>query len=771
MKKSGFTLIILLFSLVLFSQENAQQSLTLRGVITDAKTGEDLIGATISVFGSSFGTFSNNYGFYSLTLKKNSYKMVISYVGYQTVEKQIQLTANTKLNIALEPEAEQLAEIVVNSEKSDENITSINMSAEKLNITQIESIPVLFGEKDILKTIQLLPGISTTSEGSSGFSVRGGSVDQNLILLDEAPVYSAAHLMGFFSVFNSEALKDISVYKGGIPAQYGGRASSVLDITMRDGNNKNISASGGIGLISSRLTLEGPLGKKGKTSFIVSGRRSYADWVGKGGNFIENNMTLYFYDLNAKINHKMNDNNRVYLSGYFGKDAFGYKDIGTDWGNRTGTLRWNHIWGSKLFSNTTFIYSDYDYGFKITDEASMSSGIQDFEMKQDFALYKNPDNTMKFGFSTTFHTFNPGKLVLEEIEKKDVLMEQKQGLESAIYFSNYRKLGNKLALDYGIRLSMFNQFGEGWQNTYDTKNSKTDSVWFGSGKIMQSYIEYEPRLSMNYQLGGNKSLKASYNRTAQYLHLLSNSTSSQPTDTWIPSTNNVKPLRASQVALGYFQNFNDNKYEFSVEAYHKKMSNITDYEDGTDILLNEDIEANILSGDGRNYGLEFYLKKKYGKFNGWISYTLSRSENKIAEINTGNWYSTKYDKTHDISIVASYQLNKRLNISANWVYYTGNAVTFPSGQYTFNNQVFPYYTERNGYRMPNYQRLDLNLHLIGKKRKQFETSWDFSLYNAYNRYNAYTITFSESETVPGTTEATKLSLFGIVPSLTWNFNF
>ncbi|MCY1722233.1 TonB-dependent receptor [Prolixibacteraceae bacterium Z1-6] len=771
MKKSGYVIILILLSILSFSQVQAQHSFTLNGVITDAKTGEDLIGASVAVFESGFGTFSNNYGFYSLTLKKNTYKIVVSYIGYQTLKKEIDLSKNTKLNFLLNPSSEQLSEIVVNPEKRDANITSINMSTERLNIKQIEYIPVLFGEKDILKTIQLLPGISTTSEGSSGFSVRGGSVDQNLILLDEAPIYSASHLMGFFSVFNSDALKDISVYKGGIPAQFGGRISSVLDISMRDGNSKKFSASGGIGLISSRLTMEGPIGKNEKTSFIVSGRRSYADWVARGGGFVESDMILYFYDLNAKINHKINDNNRIYMSGYLGKDKFGYEKMGTDWGNTTATLRWNHIWNSKLFSNTTLIYSDYDYGFKITDEASMSSGIEDYKLKQDFSLYKTPDNTLKFGFSTTLHIFNPGKLILEDVEKENLLMERKQGLESAVYFTNYRKINDKLSLDYGLRLSMFNQFGEGWQNTFDNNNNKTDSVWFNNGELMQSYFEYEPRMSASYQLADNKALKMSYNRTAQYLHLLSNSTSSQPTDTWIPSTNNIKPLTAGQFAIGYFQNFLNNKYEFAVESYYKRLKNVTDYEDGTDILLNEAIESNILSGDGRTFGLEFLLKKKYGKFNGWISYTLSRSEKKIDEINAGKWYPTKYDKTHDISVVTAYKINKRIYLSANWVYYTGNAVTFPSGQYTYNQQIFPYYTERNGYRMPNYHRLDLNFHLDGKMEKRFETSWDFSIYNAYNKYNAYTIIFGESETQTGTTEATKFSLFGIVPSVTWNFNF
>ncbi len=755
-----------------FFTTEAQQKFTLNGTVTDTETGENLIGASVAVFGSSLGTISNNYGFYSLTLKRNTYKIVVSYMGYQDVEQEIELTKNQKLNFSLSPKTKELDEVVVRSEKSDKNVTSTQMGAEHLSVKQMEVIPVLFGEKDVLKTIQLLPGISATAEGSSGFTVRGGSFDQNLILLDEAPVYSASHLLGFFSVFNSEALKDVTVYKGGIPAEYGGRASSVLNISMRDGNTKRFSASGGIGLISSRLTLEGPIGKNEKTSFIVSGRRSYADLLAKGIGVMDDDMTLYFYDINAKVNHKIDENNRIYLSAYRGKDAFGYEDMGTDWGNTTATLRWNRVWNSKVFSNTSLIYSNYDYGFNITEEAAMNSGIEDFGLKHDFSFYKNPNNTFKYGFASTWHTFNPGELILDDVEdNNDLLMEQKQALESAIYFSNYRKFGSRLSLDYGLRLSMFNQFGEGWQNTYNENNEKTDSTWFNSGEIMQSYYEYEPRLSLNYQLKNNNSVKVSYNRMAQYMNLISNSTSGQPTDTWFPCTNNIEPLVTSQVALGYFQNFKNNMYELSVETYYKDMENVTDYEDGTDILLNENIEAQILSGDGRSYGVEFYLKKNQGRFTGWISYTLSRTENKIDGINSDDWYPTRYDKTNDISVVGNYQLSDRLSLSANWVFYTGNAVTFPSGQYTFDGQTWPYYSERNGYRMPSYHRLDLNLHLLGKKRERFQSSWDFSIYNAYNRYNAYSISFDESEDNPGTNEATKLSLFGIVPSVTWNFKF
>jgi hypothetical protein len=766
-QKKFIVLAVLLFS---FFRINAQDKFTISGKITDSLTGEDLIGASVYSEGSTTGTTSNTYGFYSLTLPGGNHKIIISYIGYSTDTRELLLDKDILLNIKLEPAQRTLEEVVVSADRKDRNLSSVEMSVERLDMKQIENLPVLMGEKDVLKTIQLLPGISTTSEGSSGFSVRGGSIDQNLILLDEAPVYSASHLLGFFSVFNSDALKNMSVYKGGIPAQYGGRASSVIDITIKDGNSREVSASGGIGLISSRLTVEGPL-IKDRMSFIISSRRSYADLVGKSTGLLESDITLYFYDLNAKLNYKINDNNRIYLSGYFGKDDFGFSDIGMDWGNSTGTLRWNHLFSNKLFSNTTLIYSNYDYGFNIGSDAFMSSGIEDIGFKLDISWYMDPNNTFRFGTTTTYHTFNPGKLIFGESKIYEILLDQKQAFESAIYLSNHQKISDKLSSEYGLRLSMFNQLGPGWSNIYDQNNLKTDSTYFASGRFMQNYFGIEPRIAINYQVSVSSSVKASFNRMAQYLHLLSNSTSGQPTDTWIPSTKNIRPTIVSQFALGYFRNFYNNNYEFSVETYYKGMKNVNDYEDGTDVLLNENIEAYILSGIGRSYGAEFYLKKKQGRFNGWISYTVARTENKIEGINDSNWYPSKYDKIHDFSIVVNYQFNRRLFLSSSWVYYSGNAVTFPSGKYEYDNRIWPYYTERNGYRMPGYHRLDLNIHLKGKTKTRFESGWDFSLYNVYNRHNAYTISFRESESFPGTTEAVKLSLFGIVPSVTWNFKF
>ncbi|MFA6618127.1 MAG: TonB-dependent receptor [Candidatus Neomarinimicrobiota bacterium] len=763
----------LLYIIIMISAFAFGAKHSLRGVISDATTGEDLIGATISLSDGKGGTFSNSYGFYSLTLPDDEYILNISFIGYKDLNYKIDLKSNQVKNFELTPAVIALNEVEVSADRPDINISSTQMSVAKLNIKNIEMMPVLFGESDILKTLQLLPGISTASEGSTGFSVRGGAIDENLILLDEATVYSPSHLMGFVSVFNSDALKDVTVYKGGIPATYGGRASSVIDVQMNNGNNKEFSAKAGIGLISSRLTVEGPI-VKDCCSFIVSARRSYADIILKALplDLITNETQLYFYDLNAKANLKIKDNDRLFISGYFGKDVFGFDGImGTDWGNATFTGRWNHIFGDKLFSNTSFIYSDYDYGFQVSDLISMSSGIDNITFKQDFSYFPNPDLTTKIGFNTSKYTFNPGKLNmgLDSADFK-LVMDEQGSIESGIYFSNEHKITPLFSAEYGLRTSMYNQIGPGWIYSYDEDNYISDSTWYNKWEPAQTYWNLEPRVSFNYLLSEKNSFKVSYNRMAQYVHQLSNSTSGQATDVWISSSTLVKPLLVDQFALGYFHNFLDNGIETSIEVYYKDMQGVSDFEDGTDIMFNDKIEAQILNGKGRAYGLELYLKKNYGKFNGWLSYTLARTEQKIPGINNDNWYAAKHDRIHDLSFVLNYSFSKKINLSGTWVYYTGSAVTFPSGQYIIDGQVVPYYTERNGYRMPDYHRLDLNLHLKGKDRKNYSTSWDISIYNVYNRYNAYSISFRASETNPGDMEAVKLSLFGIVPSLTFNIN-
>jgi outer membrane cobalamin receptor len=766
--------ILLIFLTVIPVLAFGQQNFTLSGKITDKDTGEDLNGASVMVVELIKGVATNSYGFYSLSLPAGTYTIRYSYVGYENVEQKLDLNKNLVMNIEISPSVMALDEVIVSSER-DENITSAKQGVEKLNMKDIENIPVLFGEKDILKTIQLLPGISSSAEGSTGFNVRGGSMGQNLILLDEAPLYSSSHLMGFFSVFNSDAIKDVTVYKGGIPAKYGGRASSVLDITMNNGNSKTFSGSGGIGLVSTRLTLEVPI-LKDKMSFIISGRRTYGDLVAKllfPEQLVRDDMKFYFYDLNAKLNYTINDKNRLFLSGYFGKDIFELgKDIGTGWGNTTGTIRWNHLFSDKIFSNTSLVYSKYDYGFVFGQNSlRLRSGIEDLSLKEDATWYINPENTLKFGINIIYHKFRPGEITSGDTANFETVLSDKKAFESAIYIQNEQKITSRLSANYGLRFSTFNQIGPGWFYEYNAANEPIDSTWYGKGKAAYPWFGFEPRLSVNYMLSEKSSIKLSYNRMVQYLHLLSNSTAGSPTDVWMPGSNNLKPVFVDHVSAGFFRNFLDNSIETSVEIYYKNMINSSDYEDGADIIFNEHVESQILIGKGRSYGLELYIKKKYGSFTGWISYTLSRTENKIEGINNFSWYPMKYDKTNELSVITICKLGQRLTISGVWTYATGNAVTFPSGKYILDNNPVPWFTERNGYRMPAYHRMDLSLTLNGKNRKKFKSSWDLSVYNLYNRYNAYIISFRESEVVPGSTEAVKLSLFGIVPSVTYNFRF
>jgi len=767
-------ILIIFFSLLpLFAY--GQQTYTLNGKISDAETGEDLVGATVLEVKSGKGTNTNSYGFYSLSLPEGPYSIKVSYIGYESTERTMTLDKNQLLNIEISPSVMALNEVVVSSKRDDINISSAEAGLEKIDLKKVGQLPVLFGEKDVLKSIQLLPGISSSSEGNTGFNVRGGSAGQNLILLDEAPVYSSSHLMGFFSVFNSDALKDVTLHKGGIPARYGGRASSVLDITMNNGNSRNFNASGGVGLVSSRLTVEVPV-IQDKMSLIISGRRTYADLVARllfPDNIIRDDMQFYFYDLNAKLNYTINQKNRLFLSGYFGKDVFELgNDLATGWGNATGTLRWNHLFSEKLFSNTSLVYSSYNYGFIFGNSGiRLRSGIEDLCIKEDAAWYINPDVTLKYGLNFIYHTFRPGELTIGDTLDYRVTLREKKGLEGALYIQSEQKFTSRLSANYGLRFSAFSQAGPGWYYNYNAKNEISDSVFYHSGEIAFPNIYVEPRLSINYMLGEKSSIKLSYCRMAQYLHLLSNSTSGSPTDIWLPSSNNLKPVVVDQLSAGYFRNFLDNGIETSAEAYYKFIMNNPDYEDGAEIIFNEHVESQILIGKGRSYGLELYLKKNYGNITGWISYSISKTENKIDGINNHNWYPVKYNQTHDVSIVMIYKIGHRLSLSGVWNYATGNAVTFPSGKYVINNVAVPYYSARNGYRMPAYHRLDFNLTLNGKNRKKFKSQWDFSVYNLYNRHNAYMITFRESKTVHGATEAVRLSLFGIVPSVGYNFKF
>ncbi len=771
MKSSKIIILFLLLLITLYTQ--AQESYTISGYITDDKSGESLIGATIIIEElSGKGTVTNTYGFYSITLPSGNYHVVAQFIGYESNKKLVNLNKSLKIDFSLKEETKELEEAVITSRARNENVIQTQTGMQKLSVNEIKSIPVLFGEKDILKTIQLLPGVKSTGEGSSGFNVRGGASDQNLILLDESTVYNASHLMGFFSVFNSDAVKDMSIYKGNEPAEYGGRLSSVLDIITKDGNSKEYSISGGLGLISSRLTFEGPL-IKDKSSFIVSARRTYLDLFLRLSSDDDINSTkLYFYDINAKTNYKINDKNRIFLSGYFGQDAMGMSSFGIDWGNGTGTFRWNHLFSNRLFSNTSLIFSNYYYKINIKSDEEMNiiSRIQDYGVKQSYQFFMGNNNYIKFGFSSIYHRIVPGAITSTGDVQLDDLTN-KYSLENSIYFSHKQKIFERLSVEYGLRFSSFSPLGPGNFYTYDEEGNTIDTAKYSSNEVVTTYNNLEPRVTFNFTLNKESSIKAAYARNVQNLHLLSNSTSGNSTDLWIPSSNNVKPEIADQFSLGYYRNFGKNVYEFSVEMYYKDMQNQIDYKNGAELNYNENVESQILFGYGRAYGTEFYIKKKQGKFNGWISYTLSRTERKFDEINNGDFYPARQDRTHDISIVGMYDLNKKWTFSATWVYNTGNAVTYPNGKYEIDGKTIMLYSERNAERMPAYHRLDLGATRESKKKDRFESSWSFSVYNYYSRDNAYTITFRDSETNSDRTEVVLTSLFKFIPSVTYNFKF
>ena len=745
----------------------AQEKFTISGTIKEKSSGETMNGIRISTVElPDFTATSNSYGFYSLTLPKGEYNLTFNTTDTVSVA----LNDNVKLDhhvISFKVDETKLKEVVMTVNKKNNNLSKTNIGVEKLDIEEIEKIPVIFGEKDILKTIQLMPGIQSGGDGNSGFFVRGGNADQNLILLDEAPVYNASHLLGFFSTFNSDALKDVTIIKGNSPAQYGGRLSSVLDVAMKEGNNQKYNVAGGIGLISSRLSVEGPI-QKSKSSFIVSARRTYADMFLKLSDTYKKN-SLFFYDFNTKANIWINDNNRIFISGYFGKDVLGYgKEFNNNWGNTTGTIRWNSIISPKLFSNTSLIYSNYDYKISINGAGSnlnVNSNIRDFNLKQEFEYNLNTKNKLQFGFNTIHHTITPSRFQGSTSLDQD---NKRQGLESAVFINNNNKINKKLTLDYGLRLSSYSIIGKGSYNVYNKDSELINQINLSSGKFGKTYFNVEPRLQFSYMLNRYSSIKGGYARNTQHLHLQSNSTAGFPTDQWIGNSYNVKPEISDQISLGYFRNAKNGKYKFSGEVYYKDLQNQIDYKDGADLIATADIESEFAYGKGRAYGIELLAKKTSGRLTGWVGYTLSKTERKIDGVNNNNWYRARQDRTHDLSIVGIYELTKSWSLSSAFVYSTGNAVTYPNGKYEIEGETIYRYTDRNSSRMPSYHRLDLSATYTKAHKGKFQSSWNFGVYNLYGRENAYVINF---ENQGNRSRALQTSLFGTIPSVTYNFKF
>jgi len=755
----------------------AQRKITISGIVKSRSKGETLIGATVRADGTG-GAVTNEYGFYSISLPAGAHSIEFSAVGLQAQSLTVNLNRDTTLNIFLADDSKALDEVTVTAVSKGRSLSSPQMGLEHISTSEIKNIPVLLGERDPLKVITLLPGIKSAGEGNTGFNVRGGAADQNLILLDEAPVYNASHLLGFFSTFNSDAIKDINVYKAGMPAQYGGRLSSVLDIKMNDGNNQDYNVSGGVGIISAKLNVEGPI-QKDKSSFLFSARRTYADaFLKLSRDSTINSNTLYFYDLNAKLNYILSDKDRLYLSGYFGKDNLGVgKLFGLDWGNGTGTLRWNHIFSNKLFSNTSLIFSNYNYKILINSggyNLNIFSQIRDWNIKEELQWYAGNRNTLRFGFNSIYHEIRPGEVTPNSANSgiNASILQRRHSLENALYASDTWKATDNLNITYGGRLTGFTILGKGDFYNVDPSGKVTDTLHYSDGAVVKTYLNFEPRVAASLQLDATTSVKVSYVRNVQNLHLLANSTSSSPTDKWVASTNIIKPEISDQVSLGYYKNLPGNVYELTLETYYKTMQHQVDYRDGADVFSNTNaIESQLLFGKGRAYGIEGLLRKRTGRLTGWISYTLSKSEKQINGINNDRWYNATQDRTHDIAIVSMYKLSKKWSLSANWVYNTGNAVTFPAGKYRSGDQVLFYYTERNGYRMPAYHRLDLGATCQLKQKKRFSSELAFSIYNAYARQNAYVIQFQQDPDNAQKTQAVRTALFGLVPSISYNFKF
>ena len=795
-----------IFLMISTVTSNAQKHI-LSGYVRDSLTNEFLIGATVRIANTQKIVSSNAYGFYSIQVDKGIVNLQINYVGREPKMIVILVESNIHLDVALKEKIQTLSEVVISNSRGNQKLLSTEMSTDKITAKDVKQIPMVLGEADVIKSIQLLPGVTAANEGSGGFNVRGGSADQNLILLDEAIVYNPSHLFGFFSIFNADALKDATLYKGGIPAKYGGRLSSVLDIRMREGGNKKIVATGGIGLLSSRFTLETPLGKVyengAKGSMLISARRSYADiFLPLSSDTNINRNKLYFYDLNFRSNYRLSSKDRVFVSGYFGRDKLDVPNgFGNSWGNTTTTFRWNHLFNSKLFMNISAIYSKYDYeiAFYPGNSFKWNSSLQNINCKADFDYYINDKHSLKFGLGSIYHIFNPGNIspLGSSSSINTTNYANKKAVENSIYLQDEMKISNSLSILYGIRISQFAQLAndsipnyEGGQPvvfnpTINNYQAGTIAYYekYSKGVWLNSNIGFEPRVSVNYQLNDASSIKLGYNRMYQYIHLLSTATSPTPLDIYTPSSSFIKPQIADQIGIGYFENFN-NKYEFSIEGFYKLMQNQFDFIDGASPLLNNSPETIILNGSARSFGLEFMVKKSEGRFRGWLSYTLSKAERKTPGvnggrgINNGSYYFTNYDKPHNLAITTNYKLNEKWSFSANFIFQSGRPATYPESKYTFNGLSIPEYSERNANRLPAYHRLDISAIYKVKEKKKWKSQWIFGIYNIYNRQNAANITFKETlvgnnEAGLGTGEnkAYKLTYFGLVPSITYEFKF
>jgi len=788
-KKIFFLLFLLTFSIL------SQEKHTISGTVYDESNNETLIGVSIYFPELNSGITTNEYGFYSITLPEGTYQIQVNYLGYSPIIESIDLKEKRTKNFKLEEAAERLDEIVIESNIEKINVRTTQMSVNKLRSATIKQIPVVLGEADIIKSLILLPGVTSAGEGASGFNVRGGAADQNLILLDEAIVFNSSHLFGFFSVFNPDVIKDVKLYKGGIPAKYGGRLSSVLDIYQKEGNSKEFNATGGIGLVSSRLLIEGPLQKE-KISFLIGGRSSYAHLFLP---LFDNDNTAYFYDLNTKINFRVNEKNSIFFSGYFGKDVFGVSDnFVNTYGNKVANLRWNHLFSDKLFSNLSLIYSDYFYGL-ILDFVGFEwdSGITNYNIKYDFKHYVSNTFKLSYGVNNIYNHFNPGKIIPNR-ESSGIVAKKltnKYANEFAAYIDAEHKINNQLRFHYGLRFSNFIRLGQDTQNQYENNEAViynnelkkyeaavtigTES--FNRSDVISSFNNFEPRVSISYMLDTKTSLKASYNRMAQYLHLLSNTASPTPLDVWMPSGKYIKPQLLDQYAIGYFKSIKNGDYSIETEVFYKDIQNRIDYINGANLLANDQIETVILNGKARAYGLEILFKKNEGKLKGWVAYTLSRSEQLTAGrtpeetgINSGEWYNTPYNKTHDFSINASYELNQKWKFNTNFVFQTGQPTNYPVGQYEIQGLNVPIYDDnsRNSDRLPSYHRLDISATLTPRKnnKRRWKGEWVFGIYNLYARQNAASLNFTQnSETLRN--EAIQTSIFGMVPSVTYNFKF